>query len=82
MLPDAREWQTSSTYDFMDEIGVDDLAWECLRRNRDYQKDFAGTLARGPAGSDKSETIGHRWGLRFRRPAKPERARSACILDA
>lgn len=82
MLPDTKEWQNTSVYDFMDEVGVDDLAWECLRRNTHYQKDFATTLMRAPAEIDHYTTIQHRWGLRFPRTAKPERAGAACILGA
>ena len=40
MRPDTSRWRTDSAYDFMDHAGVDHLAWECLRRNADYQKDY------------------------------------------
>lgn len=69
MRPDTSRWRASSSYDSMDRAGVDDLAWECLRRNRDYQRDYAG-LRRGKAlHLPVSKELEHRWGLRFRSQA-------------
>ena len=73
MGPDTSRWRASSSYDFMDRAGVDDLAWECLRRNRDYQMDYAG-LRRGKAlHLPLPEEMEHRWGLRFCGQAAPFR---------
>lgn len=73
MKPDTSRWRASSSYDFIDRAGVDDLAWECLRRNRDYQKDYA-RLRRGKAlDLPVSEEMETRWGLRFRGAAAPVR---------
>lgn len=38
MRPDTSRWRAQSSYDFIDRAPVDHLAWECLRRNHDYQK--------------------------------------------
>ena len=53
MRPDTSRWRVESAYRFMDEAGVDHLAWECLRRNGDYQQDYrelrrADRLGRAP----------------------------------
>lgn len=82
MVPDTSEWQSSETYDFMDEVDADDLAWECLRRNIGYQKDYASAV--GPKVTDR-KTVGaipNHWGLRFPGSAQPHRSRTNGILDA
>ena len=71
MMPDTREWRSSTPYDHMDEADVDALAWECLRRNLEYQRDFA-KISKAPQDI-QTEAIGNRWGLRFPRPPKPKR---------
>ncbi|WP_368649772.1 MULTISPECIES: transcriptional regulator domain-containing protein [Brucella] len=82
MVPDTREWRTSSSYDFMDEVDTDNLAWECLRRNANYQKDFSTSIAAEPSDNSKAAMIQTRWCLRFPRPPQPLRARAKRILDA
>ena len=41
MEPDPSQWRSSISYDYFDDLGVPDLAWECLRRNVDYQHDYS-----------------------------------------
>lgn len=82
MVPDTKEWRQPSTYDFMDEVGTDDLAWECLRRNAKYQKDFSKSLATADTDEQQAEVIQNRWGLRFPRPPQPQWPRTISILDA
>lgn len=82
MVPDTTEWRSSTSYDFMDEVDTDSLAWECLRRNTAYQRDFSETLLLDDVGSTKAETIRNRWGLRFPRPPQPQRPRTIGILDS
>ena len=38
MAPDPSQWRASASYDYFDDLGISDLAWECLRRNVDYQR--------------------------------------------
>ncbi len=82
MVPDTKEWRQPSTYDFMDHVGVDELAWECLRRNANYQKDYSMTLVSDDEGDHQAQAIQTRWGLRFPRPPQPQRPRAVRILDA
>ena len=44
MAPDPSQWRASTSYDYFDDLGISDLAWECLRRNVDYQRDYAKAL--------------------------------------
>ena len=46
MGPDTSRWRSSDTYDYLDQLVAPDLAWECLRRNAVYQRDFAESTRR------------------------------------
>lgn len=61
MSPDASRWRSAEAYDYLDDLSAADLAWEYLRRNPDYQKDFQTAPAIGAADWTA------RWGLRFPR---------------
>ncbi len=82
MTPDTSEWRDEGAYRFMDEAGVDELAWECLRRNVAYQQDFAHLLKRALLDESLPRAMSDRWGLRFRRATKSLRPRPTCLLDA
>lgn len=62
MKPDSSQWRNPSAYAFVKGATADVIAWEFLRRNPDYQRDFS-----------KSRTVKatcelrKRWGLQFRR---------------
>ncbi|WP_058634570.1 transcriptional regulator domain-containing protein [Aureimonas ureilytica] len=79
--PDQSRWRDDSAYDYMETLIVEDLAWECLRRNSAYQSDFSKHLNQAGPGSDGEAAIAQHWGLRFRRPAKSQRTGSADPLD-
>lgn len=73
MRPDTSRWRADSAYDVIDHEGVDQLAWECLRRNRDYQKDYVTLRQSGGLGNPLPEALERRWGLRFCGTAAPFR---------
>jgi len=59
----SRDWRSSSDYDYLDDASLRDIAWEYLRRNRDYAAEYNeldATELTGDAGRSS------RWGLRFR----------------
>ncbi len=72
MVPDTFRWKTSPDYDFMDELSVGDLAWECLRRNESCQTDYSDLLSTAQADQPLPQALRQRWGLRFRRPPKSQ----------
>ncbi|WP_408634310.1 transcriptional regulator domain-containing protein [Paracoccus aminovorans] len=82
MTPDTTEWRSSTPYDYMDNADVDALAWECLRRNLEYQRDYADSINAPLILGNETEAIGNRWGLRFPRPAKSDRHSTTSLLDA
>lgn len=65
MRPDLSNWQNGHTYDFLENLNVGGYAWECLRRNREYQDDYALSVAL----PDKALplNVGFKWGLSFLR---------------
>nr|WP_245432313.1 DUF6499 domain-containing protein [Mesorhizobium loti] len=55
----------------MDDLSVEGLAWECLRRSSDYQQQYRMLVAAG-ADDHAFATEGQlRWGLRFPGKARP-----------
>lgn len=82
MEPDPSQWRHSAVYDYFDDIGASDLAWECLRRNVDYQRDYAQTVRHMDDLTQAADSFRLRWGLQFPRSSESERARGAGILDA
>jgi hypothetical protein len=81
MTPDTSGWRDEAAYAFMDAAGVDDLAWECLRRNTDYQRDYVRLLEKASQNDPLPSAMRDRWGLRFRCPAKPLHRRPGRLLD-
>ncbi|MGV1954189.1 MULTISPECIES: transcriptional regulator domain-containing protein [unclassified Agrobacterium] len=67
MTAKISRWRSSEIYDYLDDLDSPDLAWEWLRRNMDYQKDYA----RADSPSLKRE-LRRKWGLQFFRPAVGE----------
>ena len=66
MKPETSGWRSSTAYDFVDDTPAPNLAWEWLRRNTDYQLDYARTEQSSDDGALEAGLIRHRWGLHFR----------------
>ena len=65
MGPDTSKWRNQESYDFYDELSVEGIAWECLRRDLDYQASFADIVTKRAERAPFEEEAQHRWGLRF-----------------
>ncbi|MER8779206.1 DUF6499 domain-containing protein [Mesorhizobium sp. M0977] len=65
MRPDTSQWRSSSTYDYLDNLVAADLAWEWLRRNADYQRDYAEVKHPDADRERLTNMVRIRWGLRF-----------------
>ncbi|MFG1433340.1 DUF6499 domain-containing protein [Xanthobacter sp. V2C-8] len=72
LTPDASVWRSSASYDHVEELTASGLAWEWLRRNEAYDKDFEAVIHDDPDPTPLTDTIQQRWGLRF--PGGPTRA--------
>lgn len=64
-MPPASDWRSSATYEYLNELDPAEFAWEYLRRNPEYQRDFR-TIRREPGPHDDAEASARLWGLRFR----------------
>lgn len=82
MTIDTSQWRSSPAYEFVDELAAPDLAWEWLRRNRDYQQDYANApMGAGDAGY-WAKALRRRWGLTFPGRSKAERDRGHRLLGS
>lgn len=62
-MPRRPDWRSPSDYEYLKQLDRAELAWEFLRRNREYQKDFARIVE---ATNPDAVAIAKRWGLCFR----------------
>ena len=75
------DWRNGPAYDYLDDIGVEKIAHEFLRRNDEYAADYA-LLSDEPADDQPSLALA-RWGLRFRGgPPHPCRSRNNRVAAA
>lgn len=78
MRPDLAQWEQTRRYDYLDDLPMNGLAWECLRRNRGYQEDFR-KLVEADA-DERHGRLREHWGLQFRGTSEPIRVRRAGAL--
>lgn len=81
MAPAPSQWWDSTSYDYFDDLGIPDLAWECLRRNADYQRDYAAALKEEDDPEQATTSFRLRWGLQFPCSSVHQRDRGAGALD-
>ncbi len=62
-MPRRPDWRSPSNYDYLEQLDRAGMAWEFLRRNREYRKDFVRIL---DATAREATAIAERWGLSFR----------------
>ena len=80
-MPSAPDWRSASAYAHAYEFHLREFAWEYLRRNSSYQRDYRATVRR--TEGTQVETLAVRWGLRFPfRPGTTGRQRSAGLAAA
>lgn len=82
MGPDTSRWRSSEDYEYLDKLTAPRLAWEWLRRNRTYQRDFAESTLSPLAAQRLGAVVAPQWGLRFRGGSNCRRQGRRCFLDA
>lgn len=65
MKPDTSNWRDHRSYDFVDDLSTEALAWEYLRRSLDYQRQYRDLFAAGAHNIPFDPEAERRWGLRF-----------------
>ncbi|MBY6239573.1 transcriptional regulator domain-containing protein [Methylosinus sp. Sm6] len=82
MRPDISRWRSASAYDYLDRLVAPDLAWEWLRRNGDYQRDYSEIGRHETEASLLTDRTRQRWGLQFRCSSVLQRYRNDDLLGA
>ena len=80
MTPDISRWRSTSTYDYLDNLTSPNLGWEWLRRNGDYQRDYAETSWPECDLNELTNRVRRRWGLQFPCPPFFQRDRNPRLL--
>lgn len=70
------EWRDESAYEYLNELSVEGLAWEFLRRNADYRREYETAANDGSPALESGGEPGSMsdWGLVFR--GRPRRHRA------
>lgn len=80
MTPDTSRWRISPTYDYLDNLPPPDLAWEWVRRNGEYQRDYAEFARQEDDQQPMIDQARQRWGLQFPCPSVAQGNRMSRIL--
>lgn len=76
------DWRTPATYAHAQNLSTAGFAWEFLRRDPDYRRDFRRVKASPRGMVEPQTTFADRWGLRFPGGPQPACRRNATILVA
>ncbi|WIW50312.1 DUF6499 domain-containing protein (plasmid) [Bradyrhizobium sp. 62B] len=58
------DWRSPDSYDYLKNADPTEIAWEFLRRNPEYQRDYQAMIAKTPTGV--TEEFRRKWGICFR----------------
>ncbi|WP_420831282.1 transcriptional regulator domain-containing protein [Bradyrhizobium acaciae] len=58
------DWRSESAYQDLRKAEAADIAWEWLRRDREYQEDYNALSRKGRSGA--ADQFRLKWGLTFR----------------
>src|SRR3546814_18635916 len=65
-MPQESDWRSGAAYDYIDQLNTSDLAWEFLRRNREYRESYYELARRGRLNGEQASSFAEPWGLSFR----------------
>ncbi|MCV0368934.1 DUF6499 domain-containing protein [Filomicrobium sp.] len=75
-------WRSSAAYDYLDSLPAADLAWEFLRRNEEYRREYSEIVAIADPDDPRKQRFSQHWGLSFRPRSERSRAGVSNSLDA
>jgi hypothetical protein len=64
-MPRRPDWRTASAVEILNHFDRGGFAWEFLRRNPRYRREY-NQLSKEASDASASEAFGQRWGLCFR----------------
>jgi Family of unknown function (DUF6499) len=70
-MPPVANWRSATAYDYLNDLDPTEFAWEFLRRNSDYQRDYRTTLRTTGGKAEFPDPLAWRWGLRFPDRSEP-----------
>lgn len=59
------DWRSPAAYRFAKSIPAAGFAWEYLRRDDEYHREFQAITASSKPDPERLEAFAQRWGLRF-----------------
>ena len=65
-MPRRADWRSATTVETLNHLDRGGFAWEFLRRNPRYRKEYSQISKGAMRASPVVETVGQRWGLSFR----------------
>ena len=65
-MPSIADWRSAAAYTYLNDLTPAELAWEFLRRNPDYQREYRTTIPKDADEDGGPESSAQRWGLQFR----------------
>src|SRR3546814_260234 len=80
-MPQESDWRSSTAYDYIGQLNTSDLAWEFLRRNREYRESYYELARRGRLNGMIARHFAEHWGLSFRLGPGTYCPPSASVLD-
>jgi hypothetical protein len=69
VILDNSRWKSSPDYSYVEDLVAPDLAWEWLRRNEGYQRDYFLSQSTSTPSKGLTPDVRRQWGLEFFRPA-------------
>ena len=65
-MPSRPDWRSARAVEILDRLDRAGFAWEFLRRNPRYRKEYSQIPKEAARAISVAETVGQRWGLSFR----------------
>lgn len=75
------DWRSPAAYAHARSISASGFAWEYLRRDEDYRRDYQRAVARSQPALGEEATFADRWGLRFPGRSEPAGRSRDALLD-
>jgi hypothetical protein len=69
-MPRRQDWRSAATVETLKRIDRGGFAWEFLRRNPRYRREYDQISKQVPSAASVREAVGQRWGLCFRLRSK------------